>query len=169
MVRFARFAPFGLAAVLAVGAGFFVKTWWRIGSSEEFSAPQAREAVSNALYRYGFELTAADAVEHAWQDHHWLDAGQRFMLRLSPERVAALREALLAQNGKVWSGWTTSVARGEPFPRAPEKLPEWWKAVELKGAEELRVENTHAQGAGVNGMNLIFSAGGVVLVEVWKT
>ena len=169
MVRFAKYAACGFVVILAVGAGLFVKFWWGIGSSEDFPAPQAREFASNAFYRYGFELTAADLVEHAWQDHHWMDAGQRYMLRLSPERLAALRAALLAQDGKVWSGWQTSVSTGPLSFQSEQKLPSWWKTEALKGPEEFRLENKHEDGGGVNGMNLILSADGVVLIQVWKT
>lgn len=169
MLRIAKYAACGFALLFAVWTGLFGKFWWGIGAPEDFPAPKARELASNAFYRYGFELTAADSVEHAWQEHHWLDSGQRYMLRLSPERLAGLRAALLAQDGKEWSGWKTSVSRRPLLRRGQEKLPNWWKIDGLKDAEEFQVTNQHDKGGSVNGMNLILSSDGVVLVEVWTT
>lgn len=172
-------AAAALALLLGGAAAWF---WLSVLGPEEYGPRKARESASNALHRVDLKLAESDAVEHGWQDHHWLDSRQFFLIRSTPERVGEIRQAILAQDGKEWSGWKTSVSRAGPgcggpsLPACPkdhpdpsEKLPPWWKVSGLKDVEVLSVERQRA-GAGVNGVQFILSVPeGAVFVLVWST
>jgi len=101
-------------------------------------------------------------------------------MRTTPERVAALRSALLELNGKKKNGDTISVGHTASDCKGDEyecrhygqekgaKVPAWWPGPALNGIEWLGYEKS---GSGSSrGVNYVISEPeGVVYAVIWRT
>jgi hypothetical protein len=181
MIKFIKLLGILSATGVAIAVVFFLVGVHRTFSSTEFKPAEVRQLCDSIIGVEGFQLTEADELDHAWKDHNWLDSKILCRMKTTPERVRALRTALLAKDGRVWSGWKTSVQHTAPdctgdeyaCPRygemTKEKRPDWWKTGGLLGPEWIGVTELH-EGGGQHGVNYVISeAEGLVFAERWKT
>lgn len=174
ILGYAAVVGVGVMVLLAAGAAFF---WIRVTSPTEFSAGEARTQLSDYLVgNFEFRLEPADMVEHGWQEQHWLDPSRCFLLRASPGRVAALRSALLAMQGRKFLGdWTTQVSyqgpTGAPGFDSGRRHPDWWLIGPPRDGDSVSVTfQPPPGGSNIHGAHFILlEPKGLVYIEVWKT
>ena len=170
------------ALLILIWIGGTLLTFHRTFSPTEYSPQQVRELCGPVMGVEGFQLTDADALDHAWQGDHWLDASLFCRMKTTPERVRALKAAIFGRQGAVWSGWKTEVLYTAPDCQGDEytclhygemskqKRPDWWKTEGLPQREWFSVTETHAQGANTHGVNYVISEPeGLVFAERWRT
>jgi len=151
-------------------------------SPKEYSPAQVQEMCGAIINMEGFTLSGADVLEHGWNEGG-MDSRTLCAMRTTPERVRALKAAIQARHGRIWSGWKTTVEHTPADCQGDEyaclrygqigagKRPDWWPAGALPGAEWFSLtEALEGSSPHPHGFNFVISEPeGLVFVERWRT